>query len=383
MTIQVDNALPPNVVEIGNEITQGVVDGLMSASPSPSSSNPYATVNGISGVYLPLAGGTMTGDIGVNYNDLNQVTSIVFADNTIQTTASGAGAGVLLSSNNLSDLSNTSTARTNLGLGSVATLNTSAVLQTANNLSEVTPATARTNLGLAYATDAQSLLKTSTNSIITPDTLINSMVGWAIPTSLASLTATGNVLISSFGARVQLTATAAGQYAICNNINSNINTFTTSGNLYSDINYSKRIKLFAKMYLITPLASGLTCYFYFGRSNNSANVIGNLVNKGFGIRIVGGATQSPVELQVHDGTTLSNIASSFTPTNGITFDCLIDSLGNGTVNLYINGSLVATTSAGAIGTGGASFPLLTQEISSTASSSSGSFFVEGRSVYFA
>ena len=53
MTIQVDNALPPNVVEIGNEITQGVVDGLMSASPSASSSNPYATVNGISGIYLP------------------------------------------------------------------------------------------------------------------------------------------------------------------------------------------------------------------------------------------------------------------------------------------------------------------------------------------
>jgi hypothetical protein len=209
------------------------------------------------------------------------------------------------------------------------------------------------------------------------------MVGWAIPTSFGSLTATGNVNTNSFGARVQLTATAAGQYAICNTTNSNINTFTTSGTTYSDINYSKRIKLFAKMYVSTPLASNLTCYFYIGRSNNSLSAIGNLVNKGFGIRIVGGATQSPVELQVHNGTTLSNIASSFTPTNGVTFDCLIDSLGNGTVNLYINGSLVATTSAGAIGTGGALFPLLVQEISSTASSSTGSFYVEGRSVYFA
>ena len=59
MTIQVDNALPPNVVEIGNEITQGVVDGLMSANPSPSSANPYLTVNKAATTYLPLTGGTL------------------------------------------------------------------------------------------------------------------------------------------------------------------------------------------------------------------------------------------------------------------------------------------------------------------------------------
>jgi hypothetical protein len=83
MTIQVDNALPPNVVEIGNEITQGVVDGLMSASPSPSSSNPYVTVNGLGSMaYLPLAGGLIgnqatneehiqftAGSIVLSYND--------------------------------------------------------------------------------------------------------------------------------------------------------------------------------------------------------------------------------------------------------------------------------------------------------------------------
>ncbi|NDB58247.1 hypothetical protein EB001_07365, partial [bacterium] len=57
--------------------------------------------------------------------------------------------GGLLATNNLSDLSSTSTARTNLGLGSVAVLNTTAVLQVSNNLSDVgNTGTARSNLGL-------------------------------------------------------------------------------------------------------------------------------------------------------------------------------------------------------------------------------------------
>lgn len=60
------------------------------------------------------------------------------------------GSSYLTVSNNLSDLANPSTARSNLGLGTAAVLNSTAVFQVANNLNEVAnAATARTNLGAA------------------------------------------------------------------------------------------------------------------------------------------------------------------------------------------------------------------------------------------
>jgi hypothetical protein len=67
---------------------------------------------------------------------------------TIASTSVG-GTGDMLKANNLSDLLNAATARTNLGLGTAATQSTSAFLQPGNNLSDLSAvATARTNLGL-------------------------------------------------------------------------------------------------------------------------------------------------------------------------------------------------------------------------------------------
>ena len=59
---------------------------------------------------------------------------------------------VLITTNNLSDLDNASTARTNLGLGTAATSASTDFLQVSNNLSDLNNAsTARTNLGLGTA----------------------------------------------------------------------------------------------------------------------------------------------------------------------------------------------------------------------------------------
>lgn len=70
------------------------------------------------------------------------------------------GLGDLISSNNLSDLTDASAARTNLGLTSLATTALSAVFQVANNLSEGNATTMRANIGVYSTTQSDALITT-------------------------------------------------------------------------------------------------------------------------------------------------------------------------------------------------------------------------------
>lgn len=121
--------------------------------------NNFITLNSLSAT-SPLTYNSTTGQFGfVNPGYITTSTGLTAANfaspNVSQWTNDSSYAttgAVLLKVNNLSELVSTSSARTNLGLGTAATQDATYFLQAANNLSDLNSSTAaRSNLGLGTA----------------------------------------------------------------------------------------------------------------------------------------------------------------------------------------------------------------------------------------
>ena len=243
MSITITNGLPSNVVEIGDEVSQGIVDGLNGASPAASSANPFAT---------------------------------------------------------------------------------------------------QSNLAV-QATTAQAQTGTSTTTVISPATLLDAkyvagsrylgFITWSAITSGAGATAgtgyTKSVLAptSAIGHAISSIAPQNGQ----------------RGQIYNcGIDFTKYVEFGGRFARLTATTIDANSIFRcnLGRSV-PLTTAGDLTTLGVGIRVVGNT--GVLELQVHNGTTLFNIPSSFTPVYNVAFDVMIV-VNAGVATLFVNGTSVATSS---------------------------------------
>jgi hypothetical protein len=209
------------------------------------------------------------------------------------------------------------------------------------------PAASTTAAGkVELATSAETDAKSSTTLAVTPAALVDFVNApqWAIPDLSAStaVVATGTTNVGSAGIRLVLatSGSASGQHAaryFGNSSNATTPNFIMRG--VAQASLAKRTLLAARVRL--HIAANSVHRLTFGKLSSGA--VGDLGAQGFGFRVNG---TGAVELQVHDGTTLTNVTSSFTPTTQVPFDVVIENVGNGTVNLFINDSQVATSSAG-------------------------------------
>jgi hypothetical protein len=325
-----------------------------------------------------------------------------------QTVAYPGPSGFLLKADNLSGLADTSTARTNLGLGTMATATaadystttaanglyyplssnpssylvaadiagkadlasptftgtpslptgTIGVTQTAGNNTTALATTAFVTAAVpAFATADQALALTSNTVSISPLTLqrvimhpsfrrLTTMAGNSIATT--SGTGSSNFVASNWIENLGPTSGSTGSARVTP---ANVAGFDFIGRLSEqNIDFSKRIILSGKFGHV--LASG-----FFGDANNywmfslgkASAYSGDFTGKAIGIRKFGSTAN--FFLVVHDGTTLTAVDSGVANNSySATSDFTIVSDGAGNVTLFIDDNQVATTTAGPTGT---------------------------------
>jgi hypothetical protein len=139
----------------------------------------------------------------------------------------------------------------------------------------------------------------------------------------------------------------------------------------SNFDFSNQSWCSGRSVLLGVTESVFTWGFYHGKNGNSDGV-GDLVRRGYGWKVTGGAGSRFLSLEVHNGTTLTSVTSSYAVTNGVAFDWDIQSDGLGNVTLWINQTLVASTASGPTGSVN-EVPVVWSEEVSTSGASVGAY----------
>lgn len=228
---------------------------------------------------------------------------------------------------------------------------TTAVATTAFVQQEVPTASTTAAGKVELATDLEGLAGTSTSLASTPfavsfntaePSYYRLITGLTFAATSGTGATTGN---DHFGATLSSGTTSTG-YAVMRFRALANSSMTTVGNTFGVVSFSKPMLLSAKLVNggAGTISNNCNVRLTIGKGGTAIN--GDLANRGFGVKYSG---VGALILTVHNGTTLTDVTSSYTPSLGECFRVAIYSDGAGNVTLYVNGSSVATTSSGPTG----------------------------------
>jgi hypothetical protein len=433
ITVSYDNANHMH----GTVLTYNSTTGVMTFdSNTHSGGGTYSSwevnVGGVAGAVLPV-GGT-AGQVLAKINSTNFNTEWV----SLGSASTLASSAVLQTANNLSDLSSSSTARTNLGLGSMATQSTSAYLSTAAAAStylsissaastyqtqagmsaylstSAAASTYQTQAGMsaylstsaaastyqtqsgmsaylstasasanfigtsAYATTVQAQAGTSTTTVINPSTLLDAKFfsGGKFINAIAWSTATSGVGASASAQSMNGRVVIAPTSATGYGQNLGTIVNNSRGGAYTaGIDWSKRV-IFGGRFSRNVTTPDTASVFRFGLGRFSGQAPSDIVStdKQVGIKVSGSGA---IVLYVANGSALTTTTSSFTPSNLSAYDVVIVSDGSGNVTLYVNGSSVATSTGGPTSSQGANYNVITFEAQNSTTLTNGAMVVIG------
>ena len=312
-------------------------------------------VHGTDTTRAPLASPTFTG------TPLSTTAAVDTNTTQIATTAYVVGQGYLKSATAASTYAPLASP-TFTGTPSLPT-GTTAVTQTVGDNTTKLATTAfvlANGGGTTFATVPQTIAGTSTTTSLSP-ALAPSFLTRAECRSLAyfkqtAVSGSGGVTASSidYGAReMYLPTLAVGRASWMYGITgANIPNMSRAD--WRKVDFSKKIWLSGRAMAYSTTGFGSS---YPGDANTfaritlggySTNTTGDMTMLGIGWKKQGGLA-SVYTLTVHNGTTLTDVATSVSATDNSVIDWVLYSEGNGNVSFYINGTLAASTSAGPTG----------------------------------
>jgi hypothetical protein len=336
---------------------------------SPQAVQPTTTVSGdvwmgnYNIFYRDLAGThrTIPALNTVNQFSAGQAISVNSASNALRINQLGTGPALVVEdSTNPDTTAFVVDASGNVGIGVPSTFTGTEKLEVQGNIKfsdNTVQSTAFTTAQLPTgATATEARLSTNSTKFLTPETahwmMMNPNI---IQIQRAGFTITNTGTISFATAGWISSTTRTGTAGACS---SRWRTFglsqvdqvwslTEKTSPASHLNFSNASHCSGRSLLQGITDAVMSWGFYHGKQE--ADGVGVLTRRGYGWRATGGAGSRFLSLEVHDGTTLTSVTSSYAIVDGHAFDWDLISNGAGTVTLYVNGTQVATSTAGPTG----------------------------------